>query len=308
MRNLQWLLQGDPVVFRLTRKYLLDETVPYLDEGFIGQYLTQYDKATMKWGNGFYGPKWISTNYTLLDLKYMEIDPKNPAYQDSILNYLDHFFKGFVDKFGIDEMDLCMTGMFINLLSYGKIVDKRMEALIDYALKRTMPDGAWNCMWKHTSHPKISSVHTTMNVLEGLAEYVRNGYRYRIDEVKATIERAVQTLLSRQLIFKKGTKEPIIPHFAQHHFPFRWKYDYLRVLEFLARIGYPYHKDMQPALDILNGHLRNGRLTKGTKISGLIHFPLEHERYGRFNTLRAYIVLKQYDPARLRDILNQTIK
>ncbi len=237
----------------------------------------------------------------------MEIDPNHPVYQESIINYWDHFFKGFIQKFGIDNMDLCMTGMFINLLSYGKIQDPRMDALIDYALKRRMSDGAWNCMWKHVPAPRISSVHTTINVLEGLEEYVKNGYAYRVDEVKRAIEEAIATLLARQLVFKKGTKEPISPHFVTHHFPVRWKYDYLRVLEFLARKNYPYHPDMQPALDILMSHLKNGRLTKGTTISGRIHFPLEPERYGRFNTLRAYIVLKAYAPKRFLESLNQTI-
>jgi hypothetical protein len=147
MTNLEWLLKGDPVVARLTKKYLLDETAPYSNKGFIERYLKLYDPTTKKWGNGFYGLKWVSTNYTLLDLKYMEINPNHPVYQASISNYWDHFYKGFIDKFGIDNMDLCMTGMFINLLSYGKIKDPRMDMLIDYALKRRMDDGAWNCFW-----------------------------------------------------------------------------------------------------------------------------------------------------------------
>ncbi len=307
MTNLSWLLKGDPVVVRLTKKHLLNETIPYTEKGFIGQYLKRYDPATKKWGSGFYGPKWVSTNYTLLDLKYMEIDPSHPVYQESVINYVNHYVRAFIEQFGIDKMDLCITGMFINMLSYGKISDPRLNVLIDYALKRRMSDGAWNCMWKHKPSPKISSVHTTINMLEGLEEYVKNGYAYRIDEVKQAIDEAIGTLLSRQLVFKKGTQEPIDHSFVTHHFPFRWKYDYLRVLEFLARRGYPYHPDMQPALDILMSHLKNGRLTKGTTISGRIHFPLEPERYGRFNTLRAYIVLKGYAPKLFLKSLNQTI-
>ena len=53
MTNLEWLLQGDPVVIRLTRKYLLDEPVTDLSEGFIDQYLQRYDKETKTWGNGY---------------------------------------------------------------------------------------------------------------------------------------------------------------------------------------------------------------------------------------------------------------
>jgi hypothetical protein len=86
MTNLEWLLLGDQVVVRLTRMYLLDENVNYSYDGLIGRYLILYDEKTKKWGNGFYGPKWVSTNYTLLDLKYMEIDSSNSIYQESLTN------------------------------------------------------------------------------------------------------------------------------------------------------------------------------------------------------------------------------
>jgi hypothetical protein len=308
MTNLEWLLLGDEVVVRLTRMYLLDENANYSYGGLIGRYLSLYDEKTKKWGNGFYGPKWVSTNYTLLDLKYMEIDPSNSIYQESLTNYLNHLFKKYIDKSGITSMDLCLSGMFIKLLSYGKIHDKRLEEMIDYVLEYTMPDGAWNCLWNHQSKPRISSVHTTINVLEGLQEYVDNGYKYRIVEVKKAIDSAIKTLLERELIFKKGTNTPIHPSFVIHHFPSRWKYDYLRILEFLARKRQVFVPEMQPALDLLMENLKHGRLSKGTTISGRIHFPIEDERYGRFNTLRAYIVLKQYAPVKFNEIINQTLR
>lgn len=305
MTNLEWLLAGDQVIERLTRKYLLDENTAYHLQGYIGQYLQRYDTETKKWGNGFYGPKWISTNYTLLELQYMEIEPNNPIYQESLKNYLEYFFRKYVDRHGITVMDLCVSGMFIGLLSYGKIQDERLEALIDYVLGYRMPDGAWNCAWNLPLKPKISSVHTTINVLEGLQAYMENEYRYRVNEVGIAIENAIRTLLSRKLICKKGTSTPIHPHITGHHYPPRWKYDYLRILEFLARKKHPYYPEMQPALDVLTDHMKNDRLTRGTTIAGRIHFPLETEKYGRFNTLRAYIVLKQYAPDQLKDVLYQ---
>ena len=307
MTNLEWLLAGDQIIERLTRKYILDENTPCLHQGYIERYLQQYNPETKKWGNGFYGPKWISTNYTLLELLYMEIEPEHPIYQESLKNYLDYYFTRYVERHGITVMDLCVSGMFIGLLSYGKFQDKRLDVLIDYVLAYRMPDGAWNCVWNLPNKPKISSVHTTINVLEGLQVYVENGYRYRVNEVALAIENAIETLLSRQLIYKKGTCIPIHPNMASHHYPPRWKYDYLRILEFLARKKHPYHSDMQPALDVLSAHMKNGRLTRGTTISGRIHFPLETEKYGRFNTLRAYIVMKQYAPKQLTEALSTTI-
>lgn len=87
MPNLEWLLNGDYAIKRKTKKYLFDEKLAYSNQGFIGRYLNLYDATTKLWGNGHYGPKWISTNLTLLELKYLEIDPNNLIYQESLINY-----------------------------------------------------------------------------------------------------------------------------------------------------------------------------------------------------------------------------
>lgn len=308
MTNLEWLLGGDPVIAHLVKKYLLNEPTETQNQGLIQRYLNLLDPQTMKWGNGFYGPKWVSTHYTLMELKYMEIMPKTPVYTESLLHYMDHEWEKNFNKYGIDTMDLCITGMLINLVSYAKIQDPRLNQMIDYTLRRTMPDGAWNCCWHRKPRPHISSVHTTINVLEGLAEYIQQGYTYRLEEVQAAIERGIQVLMVRQLIYKKNTDTPIHPSMTEHHYPARWKYDYLRILEMLARIGHPYQKEMEPALSVLKGHLKNGKLTKGTRISGLTHFKLETEKYGRFNTFRAYVVLKAYYPEVYQNCIAEEFK
>lgn len=306
MNNLEWLLNGDSTISFLTRKYLLEEKVKNENEGLIKAYLNIFDRKTKTWGNGYYGPKWISTNYTLLELKYLEISPDNENYSQALLNYLDHFWHKYIQKNGIESMDMCITGMLISLISYAKINKDELFEMIDYILAHPMNDGGFNCLWNHQKHPKISSVHTTINVLEGLADYINNGYLYRIEEVKDRLNMGINCLLDRELIFIKNTKTPIHPEMAKHHFPPRWKYDYLRVLEFLAKQNFPCNEKIEPTLSILINNLKKGKLTKGSQISGLIHFPLEKEKYGRFNTLRAYIVLKQYKPKLYNELIHQT--
>lgn len=156
-------------------------------------------------------------------------------------------------------------------------------------------------MWNHLSKPQISSVHTTINVLEGIAEYKKQGYSYRIKDIENAMKRGITVLLDRKLFQVKNTSSPIHPSMAQHHFPSRWKYDYLRILEFLANQRYPYCDEIKPTLELLKNHLRRGKLTKGTTISGLTHISLEKESFGRFNTFRAYIVLKHYNPSLAED-------
>lgn len=305
MTNIEWLLAGDPVIVHLAKKYLLDMKTNAEERGYIKRYLKLYDSGTKQWGSGFYGPKWVSTNYTLLELKYMEINSDHPVYQESLINYVQHFFAHSLDRDGIETLDLCIAGMLIELLSYGQIHDAQLDALIDYVLDHRMTDGAWNCRWNRRPKPRISSVHTTINVLEGLQEYANQHYTYRLSDVNTAIDLAIKTLLERDLLFVKGTQQPIHASFITHHFPPRWKYDYLRILEFLAKKEYPLVKEMEPALDILLQHLKKGKLTKGTTITGRLHFPLEEGRFGRFNTLRAYIVLKAYAPEKLQMAMNQ---
>ena len=304
MTNLEWLLSGDPTVVHLVKKYLLEESSLSDDKGLIAKYLELLDPVTLQWGNGYYGPKWISTNYTLLELKYMEISPNHPLYQKSLLGYVD-FWQRFIQKRGMKDMDLCIVGMLVNLIAYGKIEDNRLYPLIDYILDYEMMDGGWNCTWNRSPKPKISSVHTTMNVLEGLVEYLASNYSYRQEEVKVAVMKGINVLLSRNLYFVKGTTEPIHSSMIEHHYPPRWKYDYLRILEFLAREKFPLVKEMIPALNLLDSHLVKGKLTRGSKISGIIHFPIETGRFGRFNTLRAYLVFKQYRPERYQELMNQ---
>ena len=226
----------------------------------------------------------------------MEINPNNHIYQRSLSNYVTKFFKHYHLDEDITRHDLCIAGMMVDMLSYGKVEHEYFFPQIDYILDHKMPDGGWNCRYNHKPYPKISSVYTTMNVIEGLNTYIDQGYEYRIEEVKKSILEGIQVLLSRNLIYKKHTTEPIHDFMTKHHFPYRWKYDYLRILEFLAKIKHPYSEEIIPAMHILIDSLKQGKLSKGSKISGLIHFNLEDGRYGRFNTLRAYIVLKHFEP------------
>ena len=306
MNNLDWLMQGNPVIVHLTKKYLINQTSYSNNLGYIKDYLDLQDPNTLLWGNGYYGPKWISTHYTLLELKNMEITPGTKAYRDSLFKYIDYTFDEYLNKRGIESMDLCITGMIVNMLSYANLNHKKLNDMIDYILSTPMKDGGWNCLWNHDKQPKISSVHTTINVLEGLVEYIMMNYQYRRDEVIKATNQAILCLLDRHLIYIKNTNTPIHESMANHHYPARWKYDYLRVLELLARYHYPYQIEMKEALNHLEKNLKKGKLSKGTQISGLIHFQLEEtSSFGRFNTLRAYIILKEYNKELFEKVSHQ---
>ena len=75
---ISWLLAGDVSVQYQTYRDLLGEERPDLQdriarEGWGAQFLS-HQKPEGHWGDRFYQPKWISTHYTLLDLKNLSIE------------------------------------------------------------------------------------------------------------------------------------------------------------------------------------------------------------------------------------------
>lgn len=308
MKLCDWLLSGNPVVLRLTRKYLLDETPPYTDSGFIGRHLESYDPKRRLFGGGIYTPKWISTHYTLMELKAMEIDPKDPVFRDATLHLLERMWvnEGKVTK--NRHQDMCVVAMMLALAAYASIRDERIFEMIDYILAHQFADGGWNCEWDSTRKPTRSSVHTTLSVLEAFAIYLHNGYSYRQVEIKRAIPPAEDFLLRKKLFRSERTGAVFSPQMTEFHFPERWKYDCFRALEYFSSVLHPYDERMQDAFDIMFRKLKRGYIGKGTTYSGMIRFPLGSGSGGRFNTLKALKILKFYYPDRFHTLFESEIR
>lgn len=294
MTIIEWLLEGDATIKRLTKKYLLDRPVKSKDDGFIERHLKAFDGELGLFGGGIYGPKWISTHYTMLELVAMEANPSSEVFQAALNTLRTRLWPGRLDPKEY-HIDLCIAGMLLAIFSYAKSAQEEVEAIIDYILTFQMADGGWNCRleWRV---PNCSSVHTTMNVLEGLLAYLKTDWQYKRQACTRAMEAGAEVLLNRKLYFKKHTQEPIHPAMTKAHFPPRWRYDYLRGLAWFSDKKHPYDERMKHALDLLRSHMKHGRMLRGTAIAGKRRFSLESERFGRFNSLRALKVLKVYDP------------
>jgi hypothetical protein len=288
---LDWLLSGDPAVKRLTMKYLLGQEPAYTDEGWIEAYLNRFDPEERRWGRGIYGPKWTSTFYTLRDLYYLEILAEHPIYQQGLDTLLQHMWNQ--DTFVED--DICVVAMLAALVMHGRRSEKQIDEMMLYLLENQQPDGGWNCSGVSGKTLK-SSIHTTLSVLEGFAEYNRHGHKTYQSAIEKQVKDGQEYLLRKHLFRRESDKSIILPYITQFHFPPRWKYDVLRVLCYFASIQYPFDSRMEEGLSILRDKIKKGYLTKGTTYSGRLHFKLEEGRFGRMNTLRGLIVLKHYDP------------
>ena len=89
---LNWLLAGDVSIQYQVNRDLLKINRPDLrarisKEGWGAKFLSAR-KNNGHWGLKFYQPKWISTHYTLLDLKHLGIATDTPGMKDLILKII----------------------------------------------------------------------------------------------------------------------------------------------------------------------------------------------------------------------------
>jgi len=301
---INWLLDGDVAIQYQTHRDLLGEERPDLQEriateGWGAKFLS-YRKPEGLWGNRFYQPKWISTHYTLVDLKNLAISPSTIPIRESIQQVLDTLKAwngGILLSTAPDRAsDICVDGMFLNYAAYFGMAEEDLKSIVDFLLSEHMQDGGFNCN-SNSKGAIHSSMHTTISVLEGISEYARNGYTYRLGELQAAAGQSREFLLLHRLFRSDKTGEIIDKKWLMLSYPSRWFYNTLRALDYFqdARVGYD--PRMQDALDVLlEKRRKDGTWPVQAKHAGQVHFDMEQTgEPSRWNTLRALRVLKHFD-------------
>lgn len=299
---LQWLIDGDAGVRWQVMRDLQKvpaakwrrERAKMPDEGW-GRRLLELRDADGTWGGGIYSPKWISTNYTLLTLRELGLPQNHPAARASARVVLDQDLGPIGAKdFGLRliDKDLCITGMYLALACYFRLKDQRIEPMVEQLLAEQMADGGWNCKRRRCG-AHHSSFHTTINVLDGLADYAEYCPGPAAEEVRAAIERAHQLLLEHRLFKSDKTGCVIHPNFVKLSFPSRWHYQAFRVLDHLRRMNVRRDPRLQDAIDLLcQKRLADGRWKLDLNHRGREFFILERQgRPSRFATLQALRIL-----------------
>jgi hypothetical protein len=181
-RLIDWLLEGDVALQYQVHRDLLDEECPDLRariavEGWGAQFLAARQPEG-HWGQGFYQPKWTSTPYTLLDLKHLGIAPHHAQIRASISHVLTHHKSadgGVNPAKTVKNSDVCVNGMVLNYAAYFRTPAESLQSIVDFLIAVQMPDGGFNC--ESNQRGAIhSSLHSTLSVLEGIGEYLANGY------------------------------------------------------------------------------------------------------------------------------------
>ncbi len=297
-----WLMIGDPAIRWQVQRDLLEESQDiYLKErekiAYQGWGKKLLDNQDLKgtWGGGLYSPKWISTTYTLLALRRFGLSPGNKSAKRGCEHLLDGGFYeadgGINFSVSYKYSETCITGMVLSILAYFIYQDPRIHKIKDHLLTQQMPDGGWNCRsFKGDTH---SSFHTTISVLEGLLEY-QDTYPRSQKEIWDSQEKAHEFLLQHKLYKSHRTDEVVDQRMTRFPFPPRWRYDFLRALDYLQAANAHLDDRMIDAIDLLNSKQnKQGQWPAYRGPSGRVFFDLEQAgKPGQYNTLRALRVLK----------------
>lgn len=302
---LDWLLAGDVAIQYQVYRDLLHQERPDLrariaTEGWGAQFLGAR-RPEGHWGRGFYQPKWISTHYTLLDLKHLGIAPDHSQIRDSIHHILAHHKAadgGVNPAKTIKTSDVCVNGMFLNYATYFDVPGEPLHSIVDFLVEVQMGDGGFNCQ-SNQQGAVHSSLHSTISVLEGIAEYLANGYAYRAAELEFMARQAREFILLHRLFRSDRTGKIINPRFLRLSYPSRWFYDILRALDYFRSVGADYDPRLQDALDVLRQKQRqDGTWPLQARHPGQTHFEMEISgQPSRWNTLRALRVLAHFQQA-----------
>ncbi len=299
-----WLLEGDPSVRWQVERDLLElppeewqRSRSRTAEGGWCRELLDHQDHGGTWGGGIYGPKWISTTYTLLLLRRLGL----PAGNEQAIAGCERLLDDAVwDEGGVSYWsgrvlaERCVNGMVLSILSHFRVPDPRVDSIAEMLIRVPMADGGWNCEdYRGATH---SSMHTTTSVLEGLDEWRKaTGERGADDALAAGQE----FLLAHRMFRSHRSGEVIDERWLQPHFPPRWFYDVLRGLDHLQESGAATDDRAAEAIEALRQRRRlDGRWSKGTQYGGRTFLTLEPGRVpGRINTLRALRVLRWWEGA-----------
>jgi hypothetical protein len=306
---ISWLLSGDVSIQYQTHRDLLDKDDIHLrnriaTEGW-GQQLLSFRQPNGHWGRGFYQPKWISSHYTLLELKYLNPAPENKEIAESLEIIFDteKAPDGGLLPIGKDQKsDVCVNGMVLNYASYFRVKEEYLKSLVDFLLNEQMNDGGFNC-FSNRGDASHSSLHTTLSVVEGIAEYKKSGYSYRLRELEKAGSESHEFILSHKLYRSDKNATIIRASFLQFCYPPRWYYDILKAMDYFQLAGVAYDSRMEDALqEIGKKRTVEGIWKLPSHHAGKVNFIMEKPgQPSRWNTLRALRVLKHFND----DIVNE---
>ena len=304
MTIIDWLLDADPSIRWQVMRNLTGapaeaaaaERARVAAEGW-GAQLLALQAPDGSWGGFAWSHDWTDTFHVLDLLRRLGLDPASEQAQRAIDRVRGGVTWGLghpwqeawsANPFFAGEVEPCING---NVVATGAYFGVDVAPLVERLLGEQLADGGWNCDVERGS--TVSSMETTLNVLEGLLEHERAiGGSAAVAAARA---RGEAYLLERRLFRRKSTGEVINPDWLRSSFPHWYHYDVLRALDYLRDAGVAADERVAEVLAAMEA-LRDahGRWPLGPTLPGDAHLLMEagEGSPSRWNTLRAMRVLR----------------
>jgi hypothetical protein len=313
---MDWLLAGDPSIRWQAMRDLLDapedewraERSKVETEGW-GARLLACEDDDGQWAGGTFFPRdftmrewqevgqpWTGTAFSLSQLREFGLDPSSGRARRAVAliganSHWDHAGQPFWDG----EVEECING---RLVADGAYFGVDVSRIVDRLVGERQDDGGWNC--ERVNGSARSSFATTINVLEGLAEYERA--TGGTGESRAARTSGEDFLLKRNLFRRLSTGEPADTDFLRFAHPNRWRYDVLRALDYFQSAAGLTGAAPDHRVGVAAEHLRSRRRPDGRweldwSPPGRVWFEVD-EGAGKpspWVTLRAMRVLRWWD-------------
>ena len=302
MTVIDWLLDSDPsigwqVMRDLTHapaEAIAAERARVATEGW-GARLLALQGPDGQWGGQPWSHEFKDTFHVLELLRRFGLDPASDQARRAVdlvrahVTWRDPEFESpWADnRFFEGEVEPCING---NTVATGAYFGVDMTPLVERLLGEQLPDGGWNCEVENGA--TVSSLGTTINVLEGLLEHERAiGGSARVGEAR---RRGEAYMLERRLYFRKSTGEVIDNSWLRFSFPHWYHYDVLRALDYLRDAGVEPDERIADAITVVERQRDPaGRWPLQNVRKGESHVVMEvgEDASSRWNTLRAMRVL-----------------
>jgi hypothetical protein len=309
MTVIDWLLDSDPAIRWQVLRDLTDaapgeiaaERARVEREGW-GARLLALEGADGLWAGGAcfpasytggeQGQPWTATMHTLQTLEIFGLDPASESVRRAVSLIAEHGrWEHAGQRYFDGEVEPCINGRTIEAGAYYGV---DVAPLVDRILGERLADGGWNCEAENGS--VRSSFDTTITVLDGLLEFERaTGGSAPVREARSGGQ---EYLLERSLFRGKRTGEVVSPEYLDFAFPYYWRYDVLRALDYFRRSGAQRDSRLAEAVELVRAKRQpDGRWLLDRIHPGRVHFALEGEvgEPSRWNTLRALRVLDWWE-------------
>lgn len=308
MNVIEWLLDGDPSIRWQVLRDLVNaspdevaaERARVEREGWGAALLALEDPDGL-WAGGAYmpadftrgepGQPWTATMHTMQTLRILGLDPESDSARRAIALIAENGrWEHAGQRYFEGEVEPCINGRTIESGAYFGV---DVSSVVERVIGEQLEDGGWNCEAENGS--VRSSFDTTINVLEGLAEFEQA--TGGPPEVKAARLGAEEYLLERGLFRRRSNGEVVDPTYLEFVFPFYWHYDVLRALDYFVRAGTKPDPRMEQAVELVRSKRQtDGRWLLERTYPGRVHFEMEAVgQRSRWNTLRAMRVLDWWE-------------